>query len=126
MTPIRRRLTDNGACCRSTTWAGALAATGTKHKRTRPYTPCANGKAERCNGTLSREWAYVRDDTTERERRVALAEFAHYCNHERPHAALGGRPPISRAAGSDYRIAFDQPPEPLADIPRQLTFEDFA
>ncbi|GGV59305.1 hypothetical protein GCM10010294_07260 [Streptomyces griseoloalbus] len=48
-----------------------------------------------------------------------------YYNHERPHAALGGRPPISRTAGSDYRIVFDQPPEPLSDIPQQLTFEDF-
>lgn len=30
-----------------------------------------------------------------------------------------------KTAGSDYRIVFDQPPEPLADIPQQLTFEDF-
>ncbi|GGN86851.1 IS481 family transposase [Streptomyces albiflavescens] len=125
ITPIRRCLTDNGACYPSTTWADALAAAGTKHKRTRPYTPRTNGKVERCNGTLSREWAYVRDYTTERERRVALAEFVNYYDHERPHAALGGRPPISRTAGSDYRIVFDQPPEPLADIPQQLTFEDF-
>ncbi|MFE1878674.1 integrase core domain-containing protein [Streptomyces diastatochromogenes] len=62
----------------------------------------------------------------ERERRVALAEFVNSYNHERPHAALGGRPPISRTAGSDYRIVFDQPPEPLADIPQRLTSEDFA
>lgn len=48
-----------------------------------------------------------------------------YYNHERPHVAPGGRPPISRTAGSDYRIVIDQPPEPLADIPQQLTFEDF-
>ncbi|MER5184747.1 IS481 family transposase [Streptomyces sp. NPDC002896] len=125
ITPIRRCLTDNGACYRSTTWADALAATGTKHKRTRPYTPRTNGKVERYNGTLTREWAYVRDYTTEHERRVALAEFVNYYNHERPHAALGGRPLISRTAGSDYRIVFAQPPEPLADIPQQLTFEDF-
>ncbi|MBB5932846.1 transposase InsO family protein [Streptomyces echinatus] len=98
----------------------------TKHKRTRPYAPRTNGKVKRYSGTLSREWAYVRDYTTERERRVALMEFANYYNHERPHAALGGRPSIGRTAGSDYRIVFDQPPEPLADIPQQLTFEDFA
>ncbi|MFJ5780352.1 IS481 family transposase [Streptomyces sp. NPDC093094] len=126
ITRIRRCLTDNGACYRSTTWADALAATGTKHKRTRPYTPRTNGKVKRCNGTLTREWAYVRDCTTEHERRVALAEFVNYYNYERPHAALGCRPPISRTVGSDYRIVFDQPPEPLADIPQQLTFEDFA
>lgn len=70
ITPIRRCLTDNGACYRSTTWADALAVTATKHKRTRPYTPRTNGKVERYNGTLSREWAYVRDYTTERERRA--------------------------------------------------------
>lgn len=126
ITRIRRCLTGNGACYRSTTWADALAATGTKHKRTSPYTPRTNGKVERCNGTLTREWAYVRDYTTEHERRVALVEFVNYYNDERPHAALGGRPPISRTAGSDYQIVFDQPPEPLADIPQQLTFEDFA
>ncbi|WP_431676163.1 DDE-type integrase/transposase/recombinase [Kitasatospora sp. KL5] len=50
ITPIRRCLTDNGACYRSTTWADALAATGTKHKPTRPYTPRTNGKVERYNG----------------------------------------------------------------------------
>ncbi|MGW2033470.1 integrase core domain-containing protein [Streptomyces sp. NPDC001811] len=77
------------------------------------------------HGTLSREWACVRDYTTERERRVVLAEFVNHDNHERPHAALGGRPPISRTAVSDYRIVFDQPPEPLADIPQQPIFEDF-
>ncbi|MDQ0957825.1 hypothetical protein QFZ66_001703 [Streptomyces sp. B4I13] len=41
-----------------------------------------------------------------------------------PHSALGGRPPISRTSGSDYRIVFDQPPKPLDTIPQQLTFED--
>lgn len=123
--PIRRVLTDNGSCYRSHAWRVAVAATGTKHKRTRPYTPRTNGKVERYNGTLAREWAYVRDYTSEQERRAALADFLNYYNHERPHAALGGKPPISRTSGSDYRVTFDQPPEPLATLPQQLTFEDF-
>ncbi|MFJ1847112.1 IS481 family transposase [Streptomyces sp. NPDC088146] len=123
--PIRRALTDNGACYRSGTWTAALAATGTSHKRTRPYTPRTNGKVERFNGTLSREWAYVRSYTSEHERRVALADFLNYYNHERPHAALGGRPPISRTAGSEYRVTFGQPPALLHAVPEQLTFEDF-
>ncbi|MFJ9967106.1 integrase core domain-containing protein [Streptomyces avermitilis] len=124
MTEIRRCLTDNGSCYRSTTWANALAATGTKHERTRPYTPRANGQVERYNGTLAREWAYVRNYTSEHERRVPLAEFVNYCNHESPHAALRGQPPVSRTAGSDCRLLFDQLPEPLVDIPQQLSFED--
>lgn len=124
ITVIRRVLTDNGACYRSHAWKDAVAATGTKHKRTRPYTPRTNGKVERYNGTLAREWAYVRDYTSERDRRAALADFLNYYNHERPHAALGGRPPISRTSGSDYRVTFDQLPEPLDTVPQQLAFED--
>lgn len=122
--PIRRALTDNGACYRSQLWAEALTATGTTHKRTRPYTPKTNGKVERFNGTLAREWAYVRDYTSEQNRRAPRADFLNHYNHERPHSALGGRPPVSRTAGSDYRVTADQPPEPLATFPRQLTFED--
>ena len=93
--------------------------------RTRPYTPRTNGKVERYSGTPARERAHVRDYTSEDERRVALAEFVNYYNHHRPHAALGGRPPASRTDGSNYRLVFDQPPEPLVDIPQQLTFGDF-
>lgn len=63
----------------------------------------------------------MRDYTSEHERRVALADFLNYYNHERPHSALGGKPPISRTFGSDYRITFDQPPEPLDIFPQQLT-----
>lgn len=121
--PIHRVPTDNGACYRSQLWADALTATGTTPKRTRPYTPKTNGKVERFNGTLAREWAYVRDYTSEQDRRAALADFLNYYNHERPHSALGGRPPVSRTAGSDYRVTADRPPEPLATFPQQLTFE---
>ena len=58
---IRAVLTDNGSCYRSRLWAVALGDRYTDHKRTRPYTPRTNGKVERFNGTLAREWAYVRD-----------------------------------------------------------------
>ncbi|MFM9780356.1 IS481 family transposase [Streptomyces scabiei] len=125
ITVIRRVLTDNGSCYRSHLWRDAVAATGTKHKRTRPYTPRTNGKVERYNGTLAREWAYVRDYTSEHERRAALADFLNYYNHERPHTALGGRPPINRTSGSDYRVVFGEPPEPVETGPQQLAFEDF-
>ncbi|MFJ8539041.1 DDE-type integrase/transposase/recombinase [Streptomyces sp. NPDC093591] len=74
ITPIRRVLTDNGSCYRSRAWTAALVVTGTKHKRTRPYTPRTNGKVERFNGTLAREWAYVRDYASEQERRATLAD----------------------------------------------------
>ncbi|WP_373431042.1 hypothetical protein [Streptomyces canus] len=38
---------------------------------------------------MAREWAYVRDYGSEHERRVALADFLNYYNHEGPHTALG-------------------------------------
>lgn len=53
-----------------------------------------------------------------------LADFLNYFNRERPHSALGGRPPISRTSGSDYLTMFDLAPEPLDTAPRQLAFED--
>ena len=93
---IERALTDNGSCYRSRTWAAALTVSATTHKRTRPYTPRTNGKVERFNGTLAREWAYVRAYSSEAERRDALTGFIHYYNHHRGHAALGGVPPVSR------------------------------
>jgi len=93
---IRRCLTDNGSCYRSRAFAAALEETGTVHKRTRPYSPKTNGKVERYNQTMSKEWLRRRAYASEAERTEALAEFLNYYNHERPHSALGYRPPISR------------------------------
>lgn len=123
ITHIERVLTDNGSCYRSKAWADAVKATGTRHKRTRPYTPKTNGKVERYNGTLAREWAYVRDYTSEGARREALADFLNYYNHDRPHGALSGLPPVCRTAGSDYRVSFDRLPEPLEIFPQQLELD---
>lgn len=53
---LRRVLTDNGSCYRSHLWRDTLAAAGIAHKRTRPYRPQTNGKAERYNRTLLDEW----------------------------------------------------------------------
>lgn len=101
---IERCLTDNGSCYRSRAWAAALEATGTTHKRTRPYTPRTNGKVERFNGTLAREWAYVREYGSEAERRAALVDFLNHYNHERPHSALGHKSPASRVPLATYRL----------------------
>jgi transposase InsO family protein len=65
---IERVLTDNGSCYRSRTFAAALAATNTTHKRTRPYRPQTNGKVERFNRTLLDEWAYAAAYTSETDR----------------------------------------------------------
>lgn len=98
ITKIERCLTDNGSCYVSIKFGQALLATGTRHKRTRPYRPQTNGKAERYNGTLTREWAYAAAYHSNDDRAAALTAFLHRYNYHRPHTALGGHPPISRCA----------------------------
>jgi hypothetical protein len=49
--------TDNGSGYRSRSFAAACAQLAVGRRRTRPYTPRTNGKAERFIQTLLREWA---------------------------------------------------------------------
>jgi transposase InsO family protein len=67
-----------------------------KHSRTRPYTPRTNGKAERFIQTALREWAYARSYRHSPARALALQRWLTHYNLQRPHSALGYRPPISR------------------------------
>jgi transposase len=91
---IERVLTDNGAGYRSNAYRDALGHLGARHKRTRPWRPQTNGKAERVIQTLLREWAYGRAYTTNRERADALPVCVDFYNRRRPHTALGGRSPL--------------------------------
>lgn len=95
---IERILTDNGGCYRSRDFAATCDQFGIGHRRTRPYRPQTNGKAERLVRTLLREWAYA-EPFTEPEARVAsLARFLDFYNHRRPHWSLAGQPPMSRVS----------------------------
>jgi transposase InsO family protein len=102
---IRRVLTDNGACYRSWAFAAALAASRTRHKRTRPYRPQTNGKVERYHRTLAREWAYSRAWSSNAERAAALQAFLDRYNYSRPHTALKGKPPASRLPAGVTNLA---------------------
>jgi len=92
---IERRLTDNGPSYRSTAYRDALASRGIRHKRTRPYRPQTNGKAERFIQTLINEWAYARPYRSNGDRLHALRRFVDFYNHGRPHTAIGGLVPRS-------------------------------
>jgi len=89
-------LTDNGVSYRSYAFADGCRGLGLKHRRTRPYTPRTNGKAERFIQTALREWAYARTYQNSAEREQHLAPWIHQYNWHRPHASLGLSPPISR------------------------------
>jgi transposase InsO family protein len=91
-----RVLTDNGSAYLSRAWRATCARLGLVHKRTRPYRPRTNGKAERFIQTLLREWAYRRAYATSARRRRALAPWLRYYNGKRPHTALNYRAPITR------------------------------
>jgi transposase InsO family protein len=93
---IERVLTDNAKnYTLSHAFADALAHIGARHKRTRPFRPQTNGKAERFNGTLLAEWAYVRRYETNQARLDALPDFIVYYNERRPHGSLGGQAPMT-------------------------------
>lgn len=44
---VERVISDNGSCYKSKAWRHACTEFGVKPKRTRPYRPQTNGKAER-------------------------------------------------------------------------------
>ena len=93
---IERLMSDNGSAYKSFAFRDLLAEHRITHKRTRPYTPRTNGKAERFIQTSLREWAYAQPFHTSAERACALRHWIADYNLNRPHSALGGYPPISR------------------------------
>ena len=98
---VRRVLTDNGTGYRSKVFAAAIRRGRLIARRTRPYTPRTNGKAERFIQTLLREWAYAAAYANSAQRTRALTGFLHRYNWHRRHDALGGLPPISRVVPRD-------------------------
>jgi transposase InsO family protein len=93
---VERILTDNGMNYRSLLFRHFADDRNITLKRTRPYRPQTNGKAERVIQTLLREWAYQRPYQSNDERLAALHTFVREYNTQRPHMALGRRPPVSR------------------------------
>ena len=89
-------LTDNGPNFVSGAFAELLAERAIVHRRTRPYRPQTNGKAERFNRTLTDEFLYNYKFRSETERRIRLKRWIHDYNCHRHHTAIGG-PPASRA-----------------------------
>jgi len=94
----QRVMTDNGSAFKSQLFARAIADHGLRHKRTRPYTPKTNGKAERFIQTSIREWAYATPFNTSADRTRAMHPWLHAYNTTRPHSAHNGKPPASRIA----------------------------
>jgi transposase InsO family protein len=73
-----------------------LAARGIQHRRIPPRTPKRNGKVERYQQTLAREWAYGQRYRSSDARATALPIWLNHYNTTRNHSSLSNRPPISR------------------------------
>jgi transposase InsO family protein len=73
-----------------------LGRHGIQHRRIPPRTPKRNGKVERYQQTLAREWAYGQRYRSSTARAAALPAWLIHYNTTRPHSAIGNRPPISR------------------------------
>jgi transposase InsO family protein len=93
---VRRVLTDNAFCYTSRAFLETLHDEEVRARRTRPYRPQTNGKAEAFVKTLVNGWAYARPYDSSAERTANLARFLTRYNHHRPHGGIGGLPPITR------------------------------
>jgi transposase InsO family protein len=93
---VERIMTDNGAAYKSFAFRDLLIERAIKHKRTRPYTPRANGKAERFIQTSLREWAYARAYETSHQRTQALTPFLLNYNTVRTHSGIRYQTPMLR------------------------------
>jgi len=93
---VERVMTDNGSAFLAKKFAATCDRLSVRHKRTRPYTPRTNGKAERFIQTLLREWAYRFSYESSEERKRWLTPYLHFYNYHRAHSALEYNPPISR------------------------------
>jgi transposase InsO family protein len=94
---IKEILTDNAkAYVVSRDFQRVVVAHGLKHRRTQPYRPQTNGKAERFIQTLLAEWAYARPYTSNQARLRQLPRWLDYYNRRRPHGGIAGAVPASR------------------------------
>jgi transposase InsO family protein len=93
---VRRILTDNGSGYIGRRFAHEVEHLRLVHKRTRPFRPQTNGKAERFIQTLLREWAYPVAYLTSKVRARVLPRWLRYYNRRRPHGSLDGQPPFSQ------------------------------
>jgi transposase InsO family protein len=94
---IQRWQTDNAwTYTHNKALAELFAEHGIRHRTIRPRTPRHNGKVERYQQTLKREWGLGQRYRSSDARAAALPHWLHHYNNERNHSSLSNRPPITR------------------------------
>jgi len=93
----RRVQTDNHfSYVKNTSLARLLAAEAISHHTIKPRTPRHNGKVERYQQTLKREWGLGQRYRSSDHGARALPPWLEHYNQRRRHSAIGNRPPITR------------------------------
>jgi transposase InsO family protein len=82
------------------------AENGIRHLLTAPRSPTTTGKVERWHKTIRTEFLRDHDHrhATIAELQAALDAWVGYYNTERPHQALGMRPPVERFQLADRSL----------------------
>jgi transposase InsO family protein len=76
--------------------ARLLADHGVRHLLIPARRPQVNGKVERYQQTLKREWGLGQIYQSSQHRAAALPYWLDHYNTRRPHSGIGGHPPITR------------------------------
>ncbi len=92
---VERVLTDNAFSYRKKLFPEAAALLGIQLRRTRPYRPQTNGKAERFIRTALHGWAFAELYVSNNQRLAELPAWIDFYNRERPHRAHRGTPPMT-------------------------------
>src|SRR3954453_17385991 len=101
----RRLQTDNAwAYVHNRSLRELLTERGIQHRRIPPRTPKRNGKVERYQQTLAREWAYGQRYRSSDARAAALPIWLEHYNIHRNHSSLSNRPPISRVRNDPRHV----------------------
>jgi transposase len=98
ITPRRLQTDNHWSYVHNRSLRELLARRGIQHRRIPPRTPKRNGKVERYQQTLAREWAYGQRYRSSNARATALPIWLTHYNTTRNHSAIGNRPPITRIA----------------------------
>jgi transposase InsO family protein len=100
---VWRVLSDNGGCHRSKLFAAAAERLGIGLRKTRPYRPQTNGKAERFICTLLAEWAYALLFHDSSARAAALPAFVDFYGSKSSGLPGGGWSEQNRCGAGDRR-----------------------
>ena len=93
---VKRLMSDNAFVYRNRSLRELLEHNNIRHLLIPPRRPQLNGKVERYQQTLKREWALGQIYRSSDHRAQALSHWLKHYNQRRPHSSLGGQPPLSR------------------------------